>query len=106
MGSEALACWAATIGGPGISALLSLCTNRKSKHCASAFGAAGKEESLGYAERYGKRGMATSTQCRGSDANALATCQHVGALWLLRVTPRSLGLRRTCGYGILYARRW
>src|SRR5215510_1315769 len=55
MGSDALTCWAAAIMGPnadaasrmtlhhrsrvpGISAMLSLCTNRKSNHCASAFG--------------------------------------------------------------------
>ena len=78
MGSDALTCWAAAIVGPkadaasrmtfdhrlrapGISAMLSLCTNRKSNHCASASGPAGTQESLGYAERYGKRGMATST---------------------------------------------
>src|SRR5262249_28741118 len=55
-GSDALTCWAAAIVGPnadaasrmtfdhrsrvpGISAMLSLCTNSKSNHCASAFGA-------------------------------------------------------------------
>src|SRR5215471_1056696 len=34
---------------------------------------------------------ATFVPQEGNDANALATCQHVGTFWLLRVTPPEAG---------------
>jgi hypothetical protein len=31
-------------------------------------------------------------RCQDNDANRLATCQHVGTFWSLRVTPWGMGL--------------
>src|SRR5262249_562571 len=65
--------------------------------CQRLRGLPARRHRLGMWNDTGSGAWRQAPRCPGSDANALATCQHVGTFWLLRVTPRSMGFGELAG---------